>query len=172
MWVESTSPIGSTRSTTNTESPQQTEAMGLGRDAFMQLLVAQLRYQDPLNPMDDRDFVVQLAQLNTVEQLQALNDSFSLFMTQQNLMRGTDLLGHTIRGLATTGDHVEGVVSRVAVQRGVVTLYVGDRQVPLVDVLEIVGPQSTGNHTPPAGGDGATAPPVDEGGGGDATDGE
>jgi flagellar basal-body rod modification protein FlgD len=148
---------GATTATT-VESPQSAERMGLGRDAFMQLLVAQLRYQDPLNPMDDRDFVVQLAQLNTVEQLQALNDSFTMFMVQQNLLQGTDLLGHTVRGLSTTGEGVEGVVSRVSVLGGMVTLYVDGHHVPLMDVYEVMGSRADGAVPPVEAADEPVAP--------------
>ncbi len=45
---------------------------GMGREAFMKLLVAQLRNQDPMDPMDPRDSIAQLAQLSGVEQLVAI----------------------------------------------------------------------------------------------------
>jgi flagellar basal-body rod modification protein FlgD len=48
----------------------------LDRDAFLQLLITQLRHQDPLNPMDDRDFIAQMAQFSTLEQMQQLNSAF------------------------------------------------------------------------------------------------
>ena len=48
----------------------------LGRDEFLKLLVAQLRNQDPLNPMDGKDMAAQLAQFSSVEQLLKLNTSF------------------------------------------------------------------------------------------------
>ncbi len=49
----------------------------LGKDAFMQLLVTQMRYQDPLNPSSDTDYIAQLAQFSQLEQLQNLNTSYS-----------------------------------------------------------------------------------------------
>ncbi len=48
---------------------------GMGRDEFLKLLVAQMKHQDPLNPMDGKDMVAQLAQFSSVEQLIALNKS-------------------------------------------------------------------------------------------------
>jgi flagellar basal-body rod modification protein FlgD len=48
---------------------------GMGRDEFLKLLVAQMKNQDPMNPMDGKDMVAQLAQFSSVEQLIALNKS-------------------------------------------------------------------------------------------------
>ena len=50
-------------------------ASGMGRDDFLKMLVAQLKNQDPLNPMDGKDMAAQLAQFSSVEQLIQLNES-------------------------------------------------------------------------------------------------
>ena len=44
----------------------------LGKDAFLQLLVAQMKYQDPLNPTSDTEYIAQLAQFSQLEQMQNL----------------------------------------------------------------------------------------------------
>lgn len=119
-----------------TTSTEQADRMGMGSDAFMKLLLVQLQYQDPLTPMNDRDFIAQLAQLNTLEQLQMLNDTFESFMDQQNLLRGTALIGRTVQAFTQDG-LVEGSVSAVRVHGGQVALLVGDIEVPLEDVMVV-----------------------------------
>ena len=116
---------------------QEADRMGIGRDAFMKLLLAQLQYQNPLKPMDDTDFIAQLAQLNTLEQLDALNRSFESFMAQQNLMRGTDLIGRTVSASTYGGEVVEGTVSAVKVVGAEVILVVDGTEVSLQSVSVI-----------------------------------
>lgn len=48
----------------------------LDKDAFLRLLTTQLSHQDPLNPMEDREFIAQLAQFSSLEQMQNLNQNF------------------------------------------------------------------------------------------------
>mgnify|MGYP000952721027 CR=1 FL=1 len=55
-----------------------TNPSGMGRDEFLKMLVAQLKNQDPLNPMDGKDMAAQLAQFSTVEQLIAMNKSMDV----------------------------------------------------------------------------------------------
>ncbi|RQD68211.1 MAG: flagellar hook capping protein [Tindallia sp. MSAO_Bac2] len=47
----------------------------LDKDAFMKLLTTQLSNQDPLNPMEDREFIAQMAQFSSLEQMQNMNES-------------------------------------------------------------------------------------------------
>jgi len=64
--------ISSTDQTSVVTSSSTTE---MGKDEFMNLLVTQLKYQDPLSPMDSTDFAAQLAQFSSLEQLTNINDS-------------------------------------------------------------------------------------------------
>ena len=58
-----------------------TNVNGLGRDAFMNLLVTQMQHQNPLEPQADGEFLAQLAQFSSLEQLQGINDNISKLMT-------------------------------------------------------------------------------------------
>ena len=60
-----------------------TNPSGMGRDEFLKMLVAQLKNQDPLNPMDGKDMAAQLAQFSQVEQLIKLNEGFETVTAAQ-----------------------------------------------------------------------------------------
>lgn len=71
----------------------------LGQDAFLQLMVAQLRNQDPLKPMDPSEFLGQLAQFGTVSGIQNMQDSIaglSDALRSSQLLNGTSLVGHEV----------------------------------------------------------------------------
>jgi len=72
----------------------------LGQDAFLQLLVTQLRYQDPLSPMENEAFIAQLAQFSSLEQMQQLNTnvetSIQLDQSQAN-SAATYMIGKEVR---------------------------------------------------------------------------
>lgn len=76
-----------TGASTGTQTGMQ-RTTELDRDAFLQLLVTQMKNQDPLNPMEDKEFVAQLAQFSSLEQLFAVNENLqansSLAQTTNN----------------------------------------------------------------------------------------
>lgn len=91
----------------------------MGKDEFLKILVAQLRHQDPLNPMQGNEMAVQLAQFSSVEQLMNLNQSFegqaSLQTAIAQALNGTTAVG-------MIGRDVRAVGEQVTVQNGVATV--------------------------------------------------
>jgi flagellar basal-body rod modification protein FlgD len=108
----------------------------MGKDAFLQLLITQMKYQDPLNPMDDRDFLGQMAQFTALEQMQNLNATFA--KTQAYSMIGKTI-DATYRN-PVTGDfeNVFGFVDAVTTKGSEVYLIVDGKEVPLSSV-NVVG---------------------------------
>ena len=66
-----------TAATTSTSGARAPASSGLGQDAFMTLLVTQLAHQDPTKPMDDTQFIAQLAQFSSLEKLTAMDVSLA-----------------------------------------------------------------------------------------------
>ena len=64
--------VGSPASSTTTAPTQLTRPDGMGRDAFLKLLVTQLQHQDPTQPQADGEFIAQLAQFSSLEQLTSM----------------------------------------------------------------------------------------------------
>ena len=122
----------------------------LGRDAFLDLFVAQLENQDPLDPVKNEDFVAQLASISSVEQLESLNENLvaSIALNQSNallsqLTNSSALLGKEVTYFdQTTGFEQKGTVEGVKIQNGVAVLSINGEDVPLGTVSEILGGSS------------------------------
>ena len=111
---------------TTREAPQSTDANSeLGQDAFLKLLVAQLKYQDPLNPADGAEFLAQTAQFTMVEKLADLEAQGQSTVTSQQQMQAAQLVGRQVTYVDSTGNLVEGVVDRSSI-----VLWTKDTSVP------------------------------------------
>ncbi len=108
-----TSPVtgvGSTYTpaTSTVDRPDQ-----LGKDTFLKLLVAQMRYQDPANPASSSEFMAQTATFTQVEKLEEIaNQNAQLLALQRSLSAGA-LVGHEVSWTDTDGTTKTGTVSAV-----------------------------------------------------------
>ncbi len=107
--ITSTSAPGTPLTTSSGDASQRT---ALGQDAFLQLLVTQLRNQDPLSPLQPHEFAAQLAQFSSVEQLSHLNDAVTAQAANQQL---STLINKTTLSAAMIGRTVIAEGASVAV---------------------------------------------------------
>lgn len=110
-----TQPVGAVTSD-DAAAPAQasaaTSAFGLGFDALLKIILTQLTYQDPLKPMDNFQFVSQLAQFSQVQQGQAMSDRLNQILASTVTVQATGLLGKRVdvpAGAATLTGTVVGI---------------------------------------------------------------
>ena len=107
----------------------------LDREAFLLLLVTQLQHQDPLNPMDDREFIAQMAQFSALEQMMNLNRTFERNHAFSTLGRTVDAaFVHPVTGEWT---EMSGLVTAVNTRGNQVLLVVNGVDVPFDAVSSI-----------------------------------
>ena len=110
---------------------------GLGKDDFLALLVAQLRYQDPLSPVDNTQFMQQMTGFSMLEQLTNLRQAADRIAFAQNLGESAGLIGRTVSYETETGQP-SGVVERVEVADQKVVLHLaGGAKAELAAVREV-----------------------------------
>lgn len=92
-----------------------TQASALGLQDFMKILLTQLTYQDPLKPLDNQEFMAQMAQFTTLEQSQRLNDKLQQLVENQAALQSVGLIGRTI-DFTSEGASRSGTVSSLSLQ--------------------------------------------------------
>jgi flagellar basal-body rod modification protein FlgD len=126
-------PVSATDSTTAASnastSNAATSAFGLSFDSLLKIILTQLTYQDPLKPMDNFQFVSQLAQFSQIQLGQTTNDRLESMVTAQSNMQAANLLGRTVdipAGAAT----ISGKVMSIAFENGNprITIETADKQ--------------------------------------------
>lgn len=129
---------------TNVNGSSSTDMGGtreVDKQEFLQLLVAQLRNQDPMKPMEDREFITQLAQFNSLEQMQAINRTLTQTSEMTVLGQMAGFVGKQVEAMSSDGTGVvTGIVSGVTLIEGSAVLTVGDKQVDVRNVYSIADP--------------------------------
>ncbi|HEY8497544.1 MAG TPA: flagellar hook capping FlgD N-terminal domain-containing protein [Limnochordales bacterium] len=123
-------------------SSSGTTSVELGKDAFLRLLVTQLRYQDPINPVKDQEFIAQLAQFSALEQMNNIATQMQRLADFQwqfgGISQAASLLGRTVVILdPLTNGRITGKVDGVYLDNGTPMLIVGERRFSLSDVVEV-----------------------------------
>lgn len=107
--TDSTSKSNSTNTTSNTSST------GVDYNTFLQLLVAEMKNQDPTDPMDTSQYMSQFAQLSTVEQAMQTNNKLDALLSSQSLSQADGLIGKKVTFTDSTGATFSGKVASISI---------------------------------------------------------
>ena len=120
----------------------------MDQDAFLQLMMIQLKNQDPTNPMDSTEFLAQQAQFTQISELQKLNQNMtqSTVISQASSMIGREVV---MQDPNNADSYIQGVVECASFDsKGNVSLVIDGKEYPL-DLLMILGNQQTTTGTTP-----------------------
>ncbi len=119
----------------------QRDPSALGKDQFLQLLITQLRHQDPMSPVEDKEFIAQLAQFSSLEQMQNLNTNMSDMMLAQQkltaLAQATQMIGQNVELFTKEGESLFGKVSGVQFKDGWPEIMVDGKLYNFAEVVAI-----------------------------------
>ena len=124
----------------------------LDRDAFLMLLVTQFQYQDPLNPMEDKEFIAQLAQFSALEQSMQMNESITSLtneVARQTSINITNYIGKEVSargyGISKSGSDVSVIQFAGAEEMASCSINILDASGTIVRTVSL-GSQSSGIH--------------------------
>jgi len=145
--IDGISANDATFGTTGAASAAGGPADELGQDAFLQLLIQQLKNQDPLEPTTNDQFIAQLAQFSSLEEMEKVNENLlGLALLQQSnalisqLTDSSALIGqNVVYADPVSGESTTGIVSSVKIEDGLAILNIGGSEIPLANVQEVTG---------------------------------
>jgi flagellar basal-body rod modification protein FlgD len=115
----------------------------LGKDEFLKILVAELQNQDPTNPMDNKDFITQMAQFSTLEQMQNMTESLQKYLEAQSgindssiITQSATLIGKNVLA-EVDGTEVEGQVDSIFIKDSAPYAVIGENTVPVSSISKI-----------------------------------
>ena len=126
--------VTSSTTSTSTASAVTTATNNeLGKDAFLKLLIAELSNQDPTNPVEDREFISQMATFSTLEEMQNMNSTLTT-MSEANKFSAVSYIGKAVAFTNDDGKQVPALVNAVWFENGKTILDTSEGDVPLEKV--------------------------------------
>jgi flagellar basal-body rod modification protein FlgD len=123
----------------------------MGKDTFLKLLVAQLKYQNPMSPTDGTQFLAQSAQFTMVEKLEEMEKQMTSLVGMQQRIEASGLIGKDVTFHdATTDKDIDGIVTSVDFAGATPSVKVGGKDVPISDLTGVTTPTAPAPTTPTA----------------------
>jgi flagellar basal-body rod modification protein FlgD len=131
-----TSGVGSSSSLAS--SNDQNDALrGLDLGNFIELMVAELQNQDPLDPMENAEILQQISQIREIDVSERMGKTLDAVLAGQNLASASSMVGKHVRALTDANGFIEGTVDSVSIADGDLRLHIGEQSVALDKVAEI-----------------------------------
>lgn len=128
----------STSSVYQPSTPPANPGSSLKSEDFINLLITQLKNQDPMQPMKNEDLLQQVSQIGTLQSQNALQQSLSDMVLQNQISNASAMIGRKVSGLDGTGEEINGVVTTVrVVDKKVVLELDNGKQLPLSRVTDV-----------------------------------
>ena len=138
MYVNS---VGSVDDLLRQREGVERDPSALGKDQFLKLLITQLKHQDPISPVEDKEFIAQLAQFSSLEQMQNLNTNLSdMMLAQQKLTslgQAMQMIGKEVELFTKEGENLFGRVTGVQFKNGWPEIIVGGKLYDFTEVAAI-----------------------------------
>ncbi|MGH3497797.1 MAG: flagellar hook capping FlgD N-terminal domain-containing protein [Nocardioidaceae bacterium] len=138
---QSGGPLGLGSTTPNNTGNQ------LDENTFLKLLVAQLKYQDPMNPTDSTQFLTQSAQFSSLEKMTSVADQSAMTVMLQMSFGASSLVGKHVSYVDSNGAEHTGLVSSVRFEATGPVLDIGGTKVSINDVVGVTGDATTSSGT-------------------------
>jgi flagellar basal-body rod modification protein FlgD len=146
----STSGVNGASSSNGTgSSTSSTNALtSITPDDFLQMLITQLKNQDPLNPTDSDQILQQISEIDNITATTTLTSSLNNVATDQGFQAASALIGMQVNGVDSSGKPVSGTVDSASFSNGAASLNVGSQTMTLSGISSI---SPAGSSTPTTG---------------------
>lgn len=124
----------------NPSTGTKTTSQEVDKYTFLKLFMAQLQYQDPTSPQDTSEFLSQLAQYSTLEQLTSMNSEIEQLRQSQQMSEAAALIGRQVTVLTSDYKFVDGEVEKASMINGAAYVTIGGELYGLDDVTEVRPP--------------------------------
>jgi flagellar basal-body rod modification protein FlgD len=135
--------FNSVQYTAQTRTPVKT----LGQEDFLKLLTTQMANQDPMKPMEDTEFISQMANFTSLEQTKTMSQTMASLLNSQNTATASSYIGKQVTLRDAAGDSTSGIVSEVRIKEGKPYLVVGDKEYDATTVTKVANPATSATTT-------------------------
>ncbi|QDU26966.1 Basal-body rod modification protein FlgD [Anatilimnocola aggregata] len=115
MAIDGIGTSAATDAASATDKKKPKDIKDLDINEFLQIMIAELTNQDPLNPMDNTQLVQQIGSIREIAATDKLSTSLESVQTGQSLSTASALIGRKIQALSDDQENVEGIVERVTI---------------------------------------------------------